>query len=89
MAFEDRRAGLLEVVEEPLAQAEQRGSGRGDADLAAEPQEQLLLELFLEQQDLATDGRLRQVQALAGTGERTGVGHGPKNLELTKVHAED
>ena len=52
LALEDRGAGLLEIVEQPLAQAEQRGAGRGDADLAAQAQEQLLLELFFEQQDL-------------------------------------
>jgi len=29
------------------------------------------------------------VQALAGTGEGSGIGHRPQNLELTQVHVED
>ena len=57
--------------------------------LRPEPQEQLLLELFLEQQNLAADRRLREMQALTGAGEGAGVGHRAQNLELTEVHAED
>ena len=80
---------LLEIVEQPLAEAEQRRAGRRDAHLAAEPQEQLLLQFLLEQQDLAADRGLREVQPLAGAGEGAGVGHGPQDLELAQVHGLD
>ena len=65
LRVENAGAGPLEILEHPLAEAEQRGAGRRDADLAAEPEEQLLLQLLFEQQDLTADRRLRQVQLLA------------------------
>ena len=62
LVVEDARARLLEVVEHPLAETEQRRAGGRDPNLAAEPEKQLLLQLLLEQQNLAADRRLRQVQ---------------------------
>ena len=43
-------------------------------------------ELVFEQQNLAADRRLRDVQLLAGGGERTGFGDGADDFELSKVH---
>ena len=62
-------AGLLEIVEETLAETEERRAGRSDAHLPAEAQEQLLLQFLLEEQNLAADRRLREMQALPGAGE--------------------
>ena len=89
LALDDGGAGLFEVVEQPLAEAEERRSGRRDPDLASEPQEQLLLQLLFEQEDLPADGRLGEMELLAGAGERSGVGDGAQDLELPKVHAVD
>ena len=55
--------------------------------LPAEPEEQLLLQLLFEQQDLPADGGLRQVQLLAGAGERSRLRDRAQDLELSKVHA--
>ena len=52
LSLEDAGARLLEIVEHPLAEPEQRRAGGRDADLAAKAQEQLLVQLFFEQQDL-------------------------------------
>ena len=87
LRVEDAGARLLEIVEHPLAEAEERRAGGRDPDLPAETEEQLLVELFLEQQDLAADGGLREVQLLAGARERSGLRDRPQNLELSKIHA--
>ena len=44
--------------------------GRRDADAPADAVEDRLAELVLEQEDLAADRRLRDVQLVAGGGER-------------------
>ena len=81
------RAGPFEILEHALAEAEQRRARRRDADLSAEAEEQLLLQLLFEQQDLAADGRLRQVQLLPGARERSGLRDRAKYLQLSQVHA--
>ena len=86
LVVENARAGPFEILEHALAEAEQRGAGRRDADLAAEAEEQLLLQLLFEQQDLAADGRLRQVQLLPGARERARLRDRAKNLQLSQVH---
>ena len=87
LGVENAGARPLEILEHALAEAEQRGAGRRDADLAAEPEEQLLLQLLFEQQDLAADGRLRQVQLLPGARERAGLRDRAQYLQLSQVHA--
>ena len=87
LIVEDAGAGALEILEHALAEAEQRGAGGRDPDLAAEPEEQLLLQLLFEQQDLAADGGLREVQLLAGAGERSRLRDRAQYLELSQVHA--
>ena len=87
LRVENAGAGALEILEHPLAEAEQRGAGGGDADLAAEPEEQLLLQLLFEQQDLTADRRLRQMQLLARAGERSGLRDRAQYLQLSQVHA--
>ena len=81
------RARLFEIVEHPLAEPEQRRAGRRNPNLAPQPQKQLLVELLFEQQDLAADGGLREVELLAGARERAGLRDRPQNLELSKIHA--
>ena len=83
----DGRDRVLQVLEDAMAQLQQRFAGRRDADAPADAMEDRLAELVLEQQDLAADGRLRDVQLLAGGGERAGVGDGADDLELPEVHA--
>ena len=87
LRLEDRRARLLEVVEHPLAESEECRSRRGYPDLAPQPEKQLLVQLLLEQEDLTAHRRLREVQLLARTRERTALRHRPQNLELSKIHA--
>ena len=53
---------------------------------APETEEQLLVQLLFEQEDLAADGRLRQMELLAGARERAGLRDRPQNFELAKVH---
>ena len=83
----DGRDRVLQVLKDAMAQLEQRFAGRRDADAAADAMEDRLAELVLEQQDLPADRRLRDVQLLAGGGERSGVGDGADDLELPQVHA--
>ena len=87
LGVEDRGAGLLEVVEHPLAETKERRAGGRDADLATKAQEQLLVELFLQQENLAADSGLRQMQLLSGARERPALRYRPENLELPKIHA--
>ena len=77
---------LIRIVEHSLAQPKQRGPRRRDPDLPSETEEQLLVQLFLEEENLTAHGGLRQVQLLAGARERAGLGDRPQNLELTQVH---
>src|SRR5678815_4318491 len=49
--------------------------------------EDRLSQFVLEQQDLAADGRLRDVQLFARGGERAAVGDRANDLELPEVHA--
>ena len=57
------------IVEETLAQTQERRACRSDAHLPAKTQEQLLLQFLLQEQNLAADRRLREMQTLPGTGE--------------------
>ena len=66
---------------------QQRFAGRRDADAAPDAQEDRLLQLVFEQQDLPADRRLRDVQLVAGGGERASLGNGANDFELAKVHA--
>ena len=79
--------GVLEVLEDAVAQLEQRFACGRDADAPADPQEHRLAEFVLEQQNLPADRRLRDVQFLPGSGERAGLGDGPDDLELAKVQS--
>src|SRR3954454_15560539 len=87
LTVENGRAGLLEIVEHPLAESEERRAGGGDPNLAPKPQEQLLIELLLEQQNLPADRRLRQVKLFSRARERARLRDRPQDLELTKVQS--
>ena len=69
-----------------MAELHQRLAGRGNADLPPDAQENALVQLFLEQQDLAADRRLRDVQLSAGAGEGAGLGDRLDDLELAEIH---
>ena len=57
-----------------------------DLDPPAEPDEQRLVEFFLEQQDLPADRRLRDVQPRARGRERAAVRDRPEDFELSQIH---
>ena len=86
LAVEDAGPRALEILEHALAQPEKSGAGRRNPDLAAKPQEHLLLQLLFEQQNLTADGRLRQVQLLPGARERSRLRDGAEYFELSEVH---
>ena len=54
--------GVLQVLKHPVAELQQRFAGGGDADAAADAVKDRLAELFLEQEDLPADRRLRDVE---------------------------
>ena len=56
-------------------------SPAGVIDAAADAEKDGLLQLFFEQQDLPADRRLRDVQLVAGRGERAGLRDGANDLE--------
>ena len=76
----------LDVLEDALAKLHEALGGRRHPDLASDPQEQRLAQLFFEQQNLAADRRLRHVQLPAARGERTGFGNRLEDFELAKIH---
>ena len=77
---------VLQILEDAVAQLEQRLAGRRDADAPADAMEDRLAELVFEQQDLAADGRLGDVQLFAGGRERAGFGNGADDFELPEIH---
>ena len=86
LRVEDALGGVADVREDAMAQLEQRLADRRDLDAPAEPDEQRLLELLLEQQDLPADGRLGDVQARAGRGEGPAFGDRAQDFELSQIH---
>ena len=82
----DRGDGVLEILEDAVAQLEQRLAGRRNPDAPADAVKHRLTELFLEQQNLTADGGLRDVELFAGGGEGPGVGDGADDLELPQIH---
>ena len=77
---------VLQILEDAVAQLQQRFAGRRDADAPADAMEDRLAELVFEQQDLPADGRLRDVQLLARRRERAGFGDGADDFELPQIH---
>ena len=86
LALEDARARLADVVEQPIAEAEQRRSRRRDTDFSTNAQEELLVQFFLEQEDLPAHSGLGHAQMLACARKRTAGGNRLQNLELSKIH---
>ena len=84
----DERHRVLQILEDAVTELQQRLAGRRDADAPADAQEDRLVQLFLEQEDLPADRRLRDVQPFAGSGEGAGLGDGADDLQLAQVHAE-
>ena len=70
----------LDVEKHALTELHQALRRRRHAHLAADAQEQWLPELLLEQENLAADRRLRNVQLPPARGKRAGLGNGLKNL---------
>ena len=76
----------MHVLKHALAELDELLGGGRHANLTADAQEQRLAELFLEQQNLTADGRLRDVQLAAARGEGSGLGDGLEDFELAKIH---
>ena len=86
LAIGDARRRVADVVEDAVAELEQRFAGGGDLHAAPQPHEQPLVELVLEQQNLAADGGLRHVQAGPGRRERPRFRDGLDDFELPEIH---
>ena len=86
VVLHNRSRRVADVGEHPATEIEQRLSCGRELHLTAEPQEQRLLELFLEKEHLAADRRLRHVQLARGSGERAGLGDGLDDFQLAYVH---
>ena len=82
----DRADRFADVQKDALPELDEAFGGRRHPDLAADAEKQRLAKLLLEEQDLAADRRLRDVQLPAAGGERAGFGDGLENFELSKVH---
>ena len=86
LRVEDALGRVADVGEDPVAQLQQRLADRRDLDAPPEPDEQRLLELFLEQQDLSADRRLGDMQAGARRGEGPAFGDRSQDFELSQIH---
>src|SRR5829696_841287 len=82
----DGRYRFLEVPKDAVTELKQRFAGWRNPDAAPDAMKYRLAEFFFEQEDLAADRRLRDMQLLAGGGERAGVGDGADDLQLPKIH---
>ena len=85
-AVGDRADRFADVLEDALPELHQALGRRRHPHLTADAQEQRLAQLLFEQQNLAADRRLRDVQLPPARGERAGLGNRLKDLELAKVH---
>src|SRR4030095_11252729 len=79
--------GVLHVSKDSMTQLEQRFPSVCDPDAPADSMKNGLAELVLEDEDLAADRGLRNVQLFSGGRERAGLGDGPDDFELPEVHA--
>ena len=82
----NRADRLAHVQEHALAQLHEAFRRRRHPHLTADAQKQRLAQLLLEQENLAADRRLRDVQLPPARGEGAGLGDGLENLQLAKVH---
>src|SRR5688572_3994027 len=69
-----------------MTELEERFAGRRNADAPADTQEHRLLELVFEEENLPADRRLRDVELVAGGGERPRFGDGSYDFQLSKIH---
>src|SRR5262245_24841997 len=86
LLFADSGDGFLQILENAVAQLQERFARRRDPDPSSDAMENRLAELLFQQKDLAADGRLRDVQFFASGGERARVGYRSDDLELTQIH---
>src|SRR4029453_824643 len=82
LAYGDGRNRVFEVLEDAMAQLQQRLPSGGDADATPDAKKDRLLQLVFEQQNLTADRRLRHVQLVPRGRERTGFGDRTDDLEL-------
>ena len=86
LAVADDGDGFLDVPEHPMAQLHEGFAGRRNPNLTADAQKDALVQLVLEQQDLAADRRLRDAQLPTRPGEGAGLGDRLDDLELAEIH---
>ena len=77
----------VDLGEHALRVAEDDAALLGQLDAAAGAAEDLDAELFLEAADLLRDRRLREVELLAGLGQRAVLGDGDDGAEVAELHA--
>src|SRR5262249_12815437 len=84
----DRPDGVAQVLEHALAELHQALGGGRHPDLTAHTQKQRLAELFLEEENLPADGRLRHVQFPPAGRERSRLRDRLEEFERTKAHLQ-
>src|SRR2546430_3594558 len=62
LLFTDDGDRLLQILKDPVAQLQQRFARRGNSNAPADAMEDRFAEFLFEQQDLAADRRLRDVE---------------------------
>jgi len=77
---------LVTEVDKTLGVVPKKGAGVGQADGTGAANEERLAERVFEFAYGKTDGRLRAIEALRGTGEAAFFGNHQKNLQLTEIH---
>src|SRR5205823_1168707 len=87
LLFADGGDRVLQILKDAVTQLQQRFACRGNSNAPADAMKDRFAEFLFEQQDLAADRRLRDVELLARGGEGAGVGYGADDFELPKVHA--
>ena len=87
-AVGDRADRFADVQENALSELDEALGRRRHPHLPADAEKQRLAELLLEQQDLAADRGLGDVQLPPGGRERAGFGDGLEDFELSKVHEQ-
>src|SRR5207247_8357220 len=82
----DRPNRVAEILEHAVAELHERFGRRRHAHLTADTQEERLAELVLEEENLAADRRLRDVQLPSARAERARLRDRLQDLELTQIH---
>src|SRR5690606_24931352 len=81
----DTATDVFQFAQDSPGPGQQRLTGFGEVNLAADAIEQAGTELFFQLGDAFADGRLCQEQMLAGGGEAAAVGDGDEDLQAVNI----